>query len=149
MGWWDTGTKDDVAGDIPADAIDEALTKYAARTRQRHRRKPSLRALLDALAGVLRESAGDLLSDPRTAGSLRGITARGARIAPAAPAEPDRELTEMLRALVEEISGAYVDAMDRKPRLREVVANFSFVLSVDTRDYVDGVSGDIDALVVE
>src|SRR3954469_22430900 len=147
MGWWDTDTQGDVAGDLPADAIDEALAQYAARGQ--HRRKPSLRALLDALAGVLRESAGELLSDPRTAGSLRGITARGARIAPGEPAEPDRELTEMLRAVVGDISGAYVDAMDRKPRLREVIANFSFVLSVDTRDYVDGVSGDIDALVVE
>jgi hypothetical protein len=151
MGWWDTGEGDDVAGDIPADAITVALGKHATRAKRQRRSRPSLPAVLDGLARVLRERGGELLEDPLAAAALRGITAPGVRLAarPALPAQADAKLMAVLGEVLEEISGAYVDALDRKPRVREVLANFAFVLAVDPDDYVAGVKGGLEALVAE
>ena len=142
MGWWETGNGDDIIGDGPADTITTALRVAAQKREAEQRPKPTLSEMLDAVAGALRGRRGDLLAGGDGL-SLRRLAARadpGRRVVTGGdrgePA-PDAFAVEAFGEAIEEIAAEYEDsALERPPRLSELLASLRFVLSYQPDEYL-------------
>lgn len=125
MGWWGTGRADDVIGDEPADSLGAALADLASDGRP----PPTLPALLDAVAESMAEHAGDWWTG--AAGDVRGLTAvvgpRRERVR-GEGVPPDPSLVDDLSDAFETVGDDYLEALDRLPRLDELLHLLAFVL---------------------
>jgi hypothetical protein len=131
MSWWDTGRGDDVIGDRPADALGLAFRSLG-------NARPTLDEVLGAIGEVLEGRAHELLEDPQAV--------RGARVAIRPHAEElatsGGQGRDEVRAVVDraltDVTSAYVDRWERKPRLSEVLAALAFVLRPSPREWLSG-----------
>jgi hypothetical protein len=125
MGWWATGRGDDVIGDEPADTMTAAMEALAVADD----RPTTLPALLDSVAATLREHAGQVWAG--TPDEVRTLSARvepGGTLVPAAGGEPDRQRVHDLSEALASVAEDYLEALERLPRLHEVLALLAFVL---------------------
>ena len=140
MGWWETGKGDDITGDGPADTITQVLTETTQRREGQQRSRPSVEELLSAFVEALRREPTEILEDG-SAPPPRFITAvvepAGGSVVGGITASQDAALVETLREALEEIAVEYEDSdLERKPRLSELLAALSFVLSYEPERYL-------------
>lgn len=138
MGWWKLGEQD-ILGDMPADGITGALQDLAETAEANHRPKPTLTELMTALAMVLTGRDQEYLQiEPP---GLRGtIMLRGQALAtlPRRESNTSSDLADRLRPAITGVTYAYDEAVGRHPRIAELLATFSFVLSGDSTIYLSG-----------
>lgn len=114
MGWWPTGTGDDLIGDDAADAFGQALLE----ARDARAEALALPTILGAIQVVLVNRFATPLA-------LASYDADGCAIA-AEPADP--ELVAAVAAAVERIASSYRQDLDRDPRPAELIETAAFVL---------------------
>jgi hypothetical protein len=140
MSWWETGTERLTIGDAPADKITDGLKRIAAARRQNGQSEPSLPELLSSLQSVLKQSDPQL--HPLVATTSVGKVAVGSG--------HDPKLQEDVADIVRAVTDAYVDELKRKPRTKEVLACFEFVLGFEPERYLSNLAGSsIDAIETE
>ena len=156
MGWWSTGNGDDVTGDEPADIVTTTLHRIAESRRKRRRRKPSLPELLNAMAGPLGREPESYLTHrkrfkiKRLIATARGRTLRVEYTSDLEAGGRPGELEPPIREALTAIATAYEQAVDRKPRLSEVLSSFEFVLGDEPEEYLSGLAGvSVDSIVAE
>jgi hypothetical protein len=114
MSWWPVpDTPEDITGDSPTDAVDEALTSL--------QHKPSINELLRSLELAI-ESRRSRISDVPAKVSL------GLRSGETPSPEAPPELTAALERAIEGIAESFATDFARLPRLLEVVYTFTFSL---------------------
>jgi hypothetical protein len=140
MSWWNTGNKDDVTGDKPADIARSALQRILRERKSRSKEKPALADLLRAI-GVVATGMAEKNLDGQTAGppQLFAALKSGERVA-SGPLRVDARsedliepLTEGLRAMAE----AYQERWERRPRLSEWLNAFEFVLRYRPEEFLE------------
>ena len=146
MGWWEIGQGDDIIGDSPADTIAETLGHIASCCEEQGKPKPTLKEALDAIASVLRLTATEVVEN----GEEIFIQSLVAELEPTSTQvcggendNSDEALVAAFGKAIEEITNQYQDAVDRKPRLRELLACIRFVLGYNPEEYLsieEGVS---------
>ena len=138
MSWWETGNGDDVIGDEPADALQDALRGIAAASEGQSRTKPTLAQLLAAIAAVLHTKARDVLAEASLVQSaLVARLADGSVVR--SESDDNGQLATMvasLTAAAEAIARIYNDRFARRPRLSELLAVISFVLRGQPERYL-------------
>jgi hypothetical protein len=131
MSWWETGKERLTIGDVPADKVTDGLKGIAAARKQDGKAEPTLQELLSSLGHVLRQI------DPQ----LPPIVAKTSSGAVAEASTRDAKLAEDLTAIVGAVTDAYVDELKRKPKAKEVLACFEFVLGFEPERYLSNLDG--------
>ena len=143
MSWWDTGNKDDVIGDQPADLVRHALQEIVQTRSQQGADKPSLAGLLRAIGAVALSASGTLLEE--VPANLREIVAElksGQTVSSGllrGSAEQE-DIVWILTKNLREIEAVYRERWERNPRLTEWLDTLSFVLRYRPEEFLqDGV----------
>ena len=140
MSWWNTGNKDDITGDKPADLARSALQRIVRERESRSQEKPELADLLRAMGIVATGLAPKDFAD-QTAG-MRQLFAElksGERVA-SGPLRVEARSKDLLGPLTESlrvIADAYQERWERKPRLSEWLNAFEFVLRYRPEDFLE------------
>jgi hypothetical protein len=139
MGWWGIGQGDDIIGDSPADTIAETLGQIASSCEEQGKPKPTVKEALNAIASALRLKAADVVEN----GEEIFIQSLVAELEPTSTEvsggendNTDEALVAAFGKAIEEIARQYQDAVDRKPRLRELLASIRFVLGYEPSEYL-------------
>jgi hypothetical protein len=140
-------------GDEPADVAGDALEAVAAGRASRQLPKPALEQLLGALAVACRAAVPEMV-DANGQGKparLVALSADGKRFeGDGADLAPDDPAVNSLAEAVVKIARAYQDDWGRKPRLRELLYAFVFVLRGGPGDYLADAEGlDLDSITAE
>lgn len=138
MSWWDTGNKDDVIGDQPADLVRHALKEIAKTRAQQSQDKPKVTDLLQAI-GTVALSSGKLLE--KTPSDLKEIVAEleSGQTISSGPLRGAGETNDIVRSLTEnlgQIAAVYRERWERNPRFSEWLDVLSFVLRVRPEEYL-------------
>jgi hypothetical protein len=140
MSWWDTGNKDDVIGDQPADLVRHVLQEIVETRAQRSEPKPKLADLLRAIGIVATTADGKMFED--VPGTLREIVAElksgqtvSSGLLPAV--HETNDLVSILTRNLNEIAKIYQERWERNLRLSEWLETFSFVLRYRPEEFLD------------
>ncbi len=147
MGWWGIGETDDIMGDDPADTMAETFEDISSSCEEQGKPKPTLPQVLDAIAYALRMKRTEFLFDGqgiyicKLIAELESEAEQNHQPDPVLGGEKDTVVDEnMVTAFCdafEEIVVQYEDTeLKRKPRLRELLACVSFILSYDPDEYL-------------
>ena len=143
MGWWRTDSGA-IIGDEPADLVARELAAISELLLDTRGRRLGLSELLGYLHLVIRTKARDLL-DPQPDREITALVAeleifadddnRRVRIAMTPPTRD--AIRDRIDQLCAQISAYYVSAVERRPELRELLAQIRFVLGHDPVSYLD------------
>jgi hypothetical protein len=146
MGWWGIGEGDDIMGDGPADTMSATFEAIASSREQQGKPKPTLSEVLDALAFTLRLKQIAFLADDQEISICKLIAELKSELEPNPQPNQvsggeqdtaDAQLVTAFCAAFEDIVIEYEDTeLQRKPRLRELLACVSFELSYNTDEYL-------------
>ncbi len=138
MGWWKSG-EHDILGDMPADGITGVLQGLAETAVGSNRPKPTLTELMTALATIL-DGHGEEYLEIEPSGLSGTITLRGRALVtlPTRGTSASPDYVDRLRPAIAGVTRAYDEAVGRHPRISELLATFSFVLSGDPTVYLSG-----------
>ncbi|HZI62389.1 MAG TPA: hypothetical protein VFD62_16860 [Pyrinomonadaceae bacterium] len=131
MSWWDTGNKDDVIGDQPADLVRHALKEIAETRAQQAKDKPRLADVVQAIGTVALSSGGELLD--QVPSDLREIVAEleSGQTISSGHLRGTSETNDIVRVLTDnlgQIVAVYHERWERNPRFSEWLDTLSFVL---------------------
>jgi hypothetical protein len=140
MSWWNTGNKDDVTGDKPADLARSALQRIVKERESRSQEKPALADLLRAM-GIVAKGAPEKNFDDQIGGlhQLFAGLKSGERVA-SGPLQVEARSEDLLGPLTESlriIAEAYQERWERRPRLSEWLNAFEFVLRYRPEDFLE------------
>ncbi|ACK72524.1 hypothetical protein PCC7424_4153 [Gloeothece citriformis PCC 7424] len=139
MGWWQTGQNDDIIGDSPADTLAETFQMIVSNYQQQHKPKPTLEEVLDAIASILREQAVNLVEDGENLSFKRllvELESNSVQISGGEKDSPDEQLIQALSNAFLTIAEQYEDAVNRKPRVTELLACVRFILGYQPEEYL-------------
>jgi hypothetical protein len=140
MGWWDVGHDDLMIGDPAVDQLARQLRGVVEAREQRGAERPTLGALLAALADALRRKTA-MWCGAEEDTPFEGMAARvehpdgQVELVPQ-DATTDPELASQLIEAFEDIALLYEDVLDRRPRRAELVAVVAFLLSARPDDHL-------------
>lgn len=139
MSWWDTGNKDDVIGDEPADLVRHALTEIAQTRAQRAQEKPKLADLLHAVVTVALTSRGKLLE--KTPSGLKEIVVelKSGETVSSVLLQGAGATSDIVRLLTEnlgQVAAVYRERWQRNPRFSEWLETLSFVLRYRPEEFL-------------
>ena len=139
MSWWYTGQGDDLTGDVPADMINDALKALAKICADEGQQKPDLAELLTAIKLVANAQSEVTIANG-TGSSIQCLTAKLAGDEGEVSSEdniaPRRALLDVLNQTFEEIIAYYRSALEREPRLSELLACIQFILGYEPETYL-------------
>jgi hypothetical protein len=143
MGWWRTDSGA-IIGDEPADLVARELAAISEMLFDTRGRRLGLGELLGYLHLVIRTKARDLL-DAEPEGEIAAVMAeleifedddnRRVRIEMSPPTRD--AVRDRVDQLCAQISAHYVEALERRPELRELLAQIRFVLGHDPASCLD------------
>ena len=121
MSWWDTGNKDDVIGDQPADLVQHALKEIVETRAQQTQVKPRVADLVQAVGTVALSSGRELLE--QTPSDLREIVAEleSGQTISSGLLSGTSETNDIVRVLTEnlgQIAAVYRERWERKMRAK-------------------------------
>ena len=151
MGTWKTGHNDDIIGDNSADTVTVLCRDINALYTDKGIERPDLGEFLAALIiscnqYIERSPRKDLHPIRGLATTLRG---KAEKVAQTNLPKIADELIDLMREAILRVEEDYVSSVDRKPRLTELFACFSFVLGYRPEDYISGMEGESIALIEE
>ncbi len=139
MSWWETGHNDDIIGDVPADIVGDTLKIIAHDCKVRGLQKPSLQEILCAIVAAINTSPEKFLEDMEGK-SIRKITAKLNREPFQVSCEESdnkrNKFSKFFTDAFDKLVNEYTDAWNRKPRLRELLECFLFVLGYRPEDFL-------------
>jgi hypothetical protein len=142
MGWWRTGKYDDLIGDGPVDTLTIALQEFANQYKSQYHEKPSLQDVLNVLLKTLQLQPENYICDSQvyTLDLLVSKTDSGLTVTSNPNAVLKEESIGIFHIAFEEISVEYQDSeLDRKPRLRELLAILQFILGYQPDYYLSDI----------
>lgn len=148
MGWWSTGSGDDVIGDRPADILGEMFTRLVAEHSKARTSKPTFGEMMATIEVALNDRPGQFLADAPSK-KVSVIARLGDRTVRAAnPDSADRALAALVRRALVEISAVYDESWERHVRLAELLSVIAFVLRA-ADDYVSDPPAGLNEITVE
>jgi hypothetical protein len=131
MSWWETGERNDVIGDQPADIIRRVLKRIAEERDRQSRPKPTLAELLQTLGTIALEARGKQLD--AVPEDLRGLvvdleTGQEVSSSPLGQESLNQDLAAELRAALDEVANQYHSRWDRVPKFTELLEIVLFIL---------------------
>lgn len=151
MGWWRTGKYDDVIGDGPADTLSIALQEFSSQYECQYREKPPLQDVLNVFLKTLQLQPENYICDSHeySLGQLVAKTESGLTVSSNQNAVCKEEFVGIFHSAFEEISVEYQESeLDRKPRLREILAGFEFILGYRPDYYLSDISEAVKSIEV-
>jgi hypothetical protein len=135
VGWWKTGTGDDIAGDGPADAIQTALAIIAELAVEKDWSKPTLEQLLAAIVGALNREKATWVQGGSSVLALEARLGTGA-VRVTDKDTVDGDLAKTIGRAFWAVAQEYDDVLDRKPRLSELLYTVRFILAPEPDYYL-------------
>ncbi len=139
MGWWEIAQSDNIIGDSPADTIAETLGQIASSCEEQGKPKPTLKEALNAITSVLRLKAAEVVENGEEI-FIQTLVAEleptSSQVSGGEDNNTDEALVTAFSEAIEKITNQYQDAVDRKPRLRELLACIRFVLGYNPSQYL-------------
>jgi|SRR2546426_11648459 len=143
MSWWRT-VGGNMIGDVPADLLGRAFKNLAKARDTRGQPKPTLAAILEATAAVIRGNPGEFLSGGSGV-EIEKITARldgePGSISGDARGTANVEIGATLRDAFGAVAQAYQEQWGRKPSLYELLDTMAFVLRYKPETYLTEAEG--------
>ena len=145
MGWWKTGQNKDIIGDVPADIISSMFKTIVRNYEELGKEKPTLSEMLSALLIALRTEPEKIL-EVAEAISIRRLVATinpgGTEITSQLDGKAvDEMLVKRLRGELELVTTSYLETLERKPKLSELLACLAFILGSNPEKYLSGIQG--------
>jgi hypothetical protein len=139
MSWWDTGEGDDLIGDIPADIIGGMFKSITKASEEQGNQKPTLQEVLNSIKSALSQNPEEILADGKGISVQKVVAELENKPDEVSSGEPINTLDELVvafRKAFEAVTQEYKDALERKPRLSELLACIVLVLGSSPEDYL-------------
>jgi hypothetical protein len=141
MGWWRTGSEQDMIGDGVVDRLLHALQKLAQEAAASGRANPTFEEILCLAGAAMEDRPESLVADPEKLPRLPRATAlmRDGKEIDAAATLPVTGDVMLIWKAFEDIATEYlVSELARRPTLTELMACLAFVLRVEGQAFLTG-----------
>jgi hypothetical protein len=147
MGWWQSGSNEDIIGDSVVEHILRALREFARKAAESKQAIPTFEEVLYLVGAALGDQPGALVSDatvvpsePRAIALMRD----GKKIYPASGLSVVGDVAVIWGAL-EDVSAEYLTSeLNRRPKLSELLACITFALRVEGTQFMSGVPAELE-----
>ena len=138
MGWWKINNGEDIIGDRPVDAITIKLTEIATKQVERGKTKPRLSQLTSSIETVIRDHEAEYLQLDSEEGLIGKISLKNyiGQTPNEEERKPNSEIIDEIRAMLNQIVQLYEENINRKPKMTEILACITFVLSSEPEKYL-------------
>jgi hypothetical protein len=147
MGWWRSGSGQDIIGDGVADRVLAALQELSRKAAASGRPKPSFETVLSFAGAATGERPESLVSDPEKVPPFpkaRALMRDGKAIEAAATVPGGEGVAVFRRAFDDVVTDYLVSELKRRPTLSELLATLAFALRVEGTQFMSEVPEELD-----